>query len=335
MTAPEALWLIPGVLLLLTVTIDALWTTLWVDGGAGPVASRLTTWAWRGVLAAVGRHHHRSLSLFGPTIVATVVVTWVLLLWAGWVFVFAADTGALLSTRDHATPAGWGGRIFFVAYSMFTMGNGDFAPQGTLWQVIASLATGSGFFLASLVISYLLSVLGAVVSKRAFASGVTGLGLSPAAFLASGWGGRDFRSLDLPLSALTTQLANLSEQYLSYPVLQYYHAARPEKSPAIGIVVLDEALTMLRYGIPETIRPNPAVLRSARASVASFLETLGPAFITAAERVPQAPDLEALRERGVPTVSSGEFSEAVERLSERRRKLLGMLRNDGWTWPEG
>lgn len=335
MSALHLLWLLVGVLLLLTVVIDALWTTLWVDGGAGPVASRLTTWTWRGVLSAVGRRRHRTLSLFGPASVAAVVVTWVLLLWTGWVFVFAADPGALLSTRDYATPAGWGGRIFFVAYSMFTMGNGDYAPQGTLWQLVASVATGSGFFVASLVISYILSIVGAVGRKRALASEITGLGLTPAAFLESGWDGSDFRTLDLPLSGLSSQLANLSEQYLAYPVLQYYHAARAEKSPAVGIVILDEALTILRYGVPEPLRPNAAVLRSARAGVGSVLETLDSAFIRAADEVPPAPDLGRLRAAGVPLAEGPEFAAALEQLSERRRRLLGMLRTDGWNWPEG
>lgn len=334
MSAAETLWLALGIVLLLVVVVDSLWTTLWVDGGAGPLASRLTTWSWRAVLRMAGRRHHRLLSLFGPAILMAVVVVWVVLLWAGWTFVFAADQGALLSTRDYATPADWAGRVFFVASSMFTMGNGDFTPQGAVWQVVSSVATGSGFFLASLIISYILSVLGAVGRKRAFASQVTGLGLTPEALVTGAWNGADFRSLDLPLDALSGQLALLSEQYLSYPVLQYYHAARPEKSPAMAIVVLDEALTLLRYGVAEGARPSRAVLRSARAGVASFIETLGSAFIRPADELPQPPRLAALAAAGVPVASESEFAEALQELAGRRRRLLGMLRTNGWTWPE-
>ena len=39
-------YLVPGISLLLVAVVDALWTTLWVDGGAGPVSSRLTTRAY-------------------------------------------------------------------------------------------------------------------------------------------------------------------------------------------------------------------------------------------------------------------------------------------------
>ena len=87
----ETIWIVLGVGLLLLVFTDALWTTLWVDGGGGPLTSRTTTWAWKAVLAVIGRKHHHRLSLFGPSIVVMVVVTWVLLLWAGWVLIYASD----------------------------------------------------------------------------------------------------------------------------------------------------------------------------------------------------------------------------------------------------
>ncbi len=56
-----------------------------------------------------------------------------LLIWAGWTFVFASSEQALMDTIERGTYADWTGRIFFVAYAMFTMGNGDSAPQGDVW----------------------------------------------------------------------------------------------------------------------------------------------------------------------------------------------------------
>lgn len=314
--------------------MDALWTTLWVDGGGGPLASRMTTWAWRAVLAVAGRHHHRRLSLFGPTIIVAVVVTWVLMLWGGWVLVFSSEPASLMRTVDPTVPANLAGRIWFVAYCISTMGNGDHVPHGDGWQLTASLTTLSGFFLASLVISYLLSVLGAVVAKRAFAGQVSGMGMTAEEFLRNAWDGESFRTLDLPLNSISGQLAVLTEQYLSYPVLQYYHGARPAKSPAVGLIVLDEALTLLRYGVPREVRPNAAVLHSARAGVASYLQTLQSAFIDAAEDTPPPPELDRLRAAGIPTVDDAEFAAALRELEDRRRKLLGLLRNDGWNWSD-
>lgn len=332
--ALETVWLVLGIVLLLVVFVDALWTTLWVDGGGGFLTARLTTWAWRGVMAVVGRRHHRALSLFGPTVLVSVVVLWGLLLWGGWVLVFSGEPASLLENSPEKTPADWTGRIWFVAFSISTMGNGDYKPDGGAWQIVASLTTLSGFFLATMAISYLLSVLGAVVAKRAFAGQIAGLGHTPTGFLENTWDGESFRALDLPLNSLSGMLGALTEQYLSYPILQYYHGARAAKSPAIGIVVLDEALTLLQYGVPEQNRPTVAVLHSARAGVAGYLETLQSAFINPADEVPPAPDLGRLRAAGIPTVGDAEFEAALEALKERRKKLHGLLLADGWQWPE-
>lgn len=96
--------------------------------------------------------------------------------------VYASHPEGLLHAREPGGPADWTGRIWFVAYAMSTMGNGDHTPNGDVWQIVASLTTLSGFFLAPLVISYLLSVLGAVVAKRAFAGQVSGMGQTPPSF---------------------------------------------------------------------------------------------------------------------------------------------------------
>jgi hypothetical protein len=320
-----------GIALVLIAFLDALWTTLWVDGNAGPVSSRLTTWCWRALLAAIGRRRHAALSLFGPFILMLVVVMWMVLLWAGWTLIYGAGEHSLLraSTQE---PADWSARFYFVGYMMFTAGNGDFSPNGDGWQIAGAITNATGMLLATLAITYLLSVVSAVVQKRAFASQVTGLGNTAAEIVEGGWDGRNLRSLDLPISGLSSELAQLTERYLAYPVLQYYHAAKPQKSPVVAAALLDDALSLICFGVSAENRPSPAVIQAARASVRSFLDTLPSAFIDPAPNTPKAPDLSALRKAGIPTVSDEEFSRALEGISHRRRMLLGLVRNDGWDW---
>lgn len=326
---------VAGMLLLLVTVADALWTALWVDRAAGPVTSRVSTWIWHGALGAIGRRH-RWLSAFGPLILVGTVVGWVVALWAGWVLLFGADPQSLIDTRaGEGGGAGWTGRIWFVAYAMFTMGNGDFVPQTGWWQIASSLVNGSGMFLVTLAITYLLSVISAVTAKRAFASTVHGLGRTGPDLVLAGWNGEDLHGLDRQLTGLSGQLAQLTEKYLSYPVLQYYHAERAEKSPALAIGVLDDALTLLSHGVAEHARPDPAAMKAARTSIASFLETLDAAFIPSAPSPPPPPRLDRLRDAGVPTVEDAQFAAAVDGLSDRRRALLGLVNNDGWAWWKG
>ena len=109
-----------GVLLLAVVVLDMLWTTLWADGGAGPVASRLSNVLWRGIRRA-GTSRSTVVSLAGPIVLTATLVTWVVLLWAGWTFVFAGAESSLRATADGVSVT-WPGRIYFVGYAMFTMG---------------------------------------------------------------------------------------------------------------------------------------------------------------------------------------------------------------------
>ena len=202
---------------------------------------------------------------------------------------------------------------------MFTDGNGDFTPSGDVWQIASSFTTASGMLFATLGVSYILSVLGAVADKRSFANSVTGLRMRSEEFLQSGWDGDDFHNFDLLLDTLSSELNQLAEQHKSYPIFHYYHSEGDEEASAIAVVILFEALTLLQFGVPDEEGPNSALVASARSSTQDYLETLNTAFIEPAEQVPPAPDLDRLHRAGIPTVSDKEFA----RLSTKGRSPDG------------
>jgi len=69
----------------------------------------------------------------------------------------------------------------------------------------------------------------------------------------------------------------------------------------MAVVVLDESMTVLRFGVPDEDQPDAVLVENARSASQNYLETLNNAFIDPAERVPPPPDLDRLREEGVPT----------------------------------
>ena len=325
------LYSVVGLVVLIAAIVDLLWTTLWVDGGAGPLSSRLSKWVW-GLLRTVSRRHSRGLSLAGPIILVLTLGMWIGLLWAGWTFIFAGGEVTLIDTRNGG-PASWTGRLYYVAYTMFTDGNGDFTPNGSLWQIASSFTTASGMLFATLGVSYILSVLGAVADKRSFANSVTGLGMRSEEFLQSGWDGDDFHDFDLVLNTLSADLNHLGEQHKSYPILHYYHSEGAEEASPMAVAILSEALTILHYGVPDEKGPNGAIVETAQSSTKDYLETLDNAFIEPAEQAPPAPDLDRLRETDVPTISDEEFADALDTMDESRRKLLAAVEADAWYWP--
>ncbi|MDG5778695.1 potassium channel family protein [Haloarculaceae archaeon H-GB2-1] len=328
----KVLYLGLGIVLLVGGIVDILWTTLWVDGSAGPLSSRMTTGVWRGI-RRVSSRQSRLLSLSGPLLLVLSLLLWVGLVWLGWTLVFAAETDAIVNTRTNA-PVGWAQRFYYVGYTMFTMGNGDFYPPTAGWQIATAVTTASGMLFVTLSVSYVLSVLEAVSVKRSFASGVTGLGGWSEVLVRSSWDAdaESFRGLETALDRLTSQLDTLGEQHDSYPILHYYHSERGQQSSAVAVAILDEALTIFHEGIPDDQGPNEAILKSARASTTTYLQTLDSAFIEAADEPPPPPDLDRIRDADIPTVSDDEFAEAIEELDERRRKVRGLVENDAWEW---
>ncbi|UPW00052.1 potassium channel family protein [Halorussus gelatinilyticus] len=327
----QLFYLVVGVTLAVAGAVDLLWTTLWIDGGAGPLTTPLMVWTWRG-LQSLRRGQSRLLSLSGPLILAMTLTMWVVLLWAGWTFIFASGTNALNYTRG-AEPVSWIGRIYFVAYTMFTMGNGDFSPTSGVWQIVTALANGSGMILITLSVTYLINVLQAVVNARSFASSVQGIAECSEAFVRTGWDGENFDEHAIPLDTFASKLSTVAAQHKAFPILHYYRSSRRQQATPMAVGVFDDALTMLRFGVDPEHRPNEPLLETGRSSVQSYLQSVYSLPIRPSDRPPSAPNLDVVREEGVPTVSDEEFDGRLADLSDRRRRVLGIVESQAWQWP--
>lgn len=322
-------YLILGIALVLLGIIDALWTTLWVDGSSGPLSSTLTTGIWWVTRNTFGQKNHRLMSLNGPLTLIGIVVTWVVILAAGWTLVLGGTPDSLEHTH-HAGLITWTDRIFFVFYAMFTMGNGDFVPRQGIWQLVAAMMTATGMITVTLAISYILSVLSAVVHRRSFASQISALGASGEQIVENAWTGEDFGKLDSVLRDLSSQLATLTEQNMAYPILYYYHSENPSRASAIAIAHLHEALLILSYAVAPEHRPDQISLRLARETVGSHLDALHTAFIEPAEQTPARPNLERLRELNIALVRDDEFDDALRQERSRRKKLQALIVKARW-----
>ena len=323
------LTLLIGTTVVLTVLLDVVWTSLWVGGGAGPVTRGVANLAW-GAMSWIGRQRHRIMVLAGPSILTLTVLTWLLLLWAGWFLIFSSEPSAVLTSSTDVM-ADTSDRIYFAGYTIFTLGNGDFAPNGNGWQVATVLASASGLFTATLAFTYLISVVSAAVSGRAFAAEVAGLGSTAAEVVSSGWDGRSYGGLSLSLQSLSSQLGKLSQQYLAYPVLQYFHAGEAAESPIVALAQLDQILLVSAHGVADEHRAPTVLHNSVRSAIENALEALPDKFVQEAEEPLPLPKLSPLRDAGRPTVGDGDFAGQADSQEGRRKQLLGLLRAHGWS----
>lgn len=330
---PDLVLIALGGLLVLAVFVEAFMTTLAVSAGAGPLTSRVFATCWRGLLRMKGLPGGSWLLTGGGAVLLVLtVLVWVLWLWFGWTLVFAGS-GAVEDGRTSA-PAGTLDTVYFTGMTLFTLGTGDVVAGTPGWRVVMAVAGFSGLFLVTLTITYLISVVSAVVMRRSLAIQVRSLGDSSTAIVVRGWAhGRFTTMFEQQLVGLTQSIATSAEQHLAYPVLHYFHAGTPDLAAARAVADLDEALLLLGDGVAEGHRPDPSVLGPLRFTVERYLATASDTSWSPHVAAPPAPGLRALEDAEIPLAPVQAFAAAVARDVDRRTTQHRLVVGAGWTWP--
>lgn len=152
-----------GWLLVALTGLDVFRTVVWSSQGAGPVTSVVTALIGRASEVAAGSRLLRSLagpvrSLAGPVALFTVVAVWAGLLLVGFTLALQVDSESIRATTTGAA-ADWSERIYYVGYTLFTLGNGDFAPNSSFTQAVTVMTNLTGMFLITLSVTYFLPVI--------------------------------------------------------------------------------------------------------------------------------------------------------------------------------
>jgi hypothetical protein len=318
-------------LLILGVLVDVLWTTVAVGGGAGPLTGRWTNALWRAALRVRRGEAHRFLQVTGVCLTIGTVGTWIALLWVGWTIAFMADPRAVLDATTGQPADSWS-RVFYAGSTIFTLGDSQHRAGTALWQLATAVGAGTGLFLMTLTITYLVEVTSAITYTRQLAGYVYGLGDTAGDIIVRAWNGADLADLCSHLQELTPAMSAVAQRLLAYPVVHYSHSVEQRTAVAPAIATIDELLTLLHHGVAPSARLPLLVTEPLRRTISELLATLEAAFIHAAAQPPPLPCLQQLRDAGVPTVDDETFQAALEHLSQRRQLLLGLVQADGWPW---
>jgi hypothetical protein len=318
-----------GVGLVLLALVDVAWTTIAAGSGAGPLTGRVTDGLWRAALAVHRRRpSHRWLAVSGVAIVLAVLAVWIAMILAGWSLVFGVAPGAV---REASTgvPADLVDRLYFVGYTVFTLGIGDYVPGDGTWQLATVAATGTGLVIVTLSITYLVPLASAVGGRRGLAAYISSLGTSPSAILRTGWDGSGFDGLEQHFVELTTKLTALRQQHLTYPIVHFFHTGNVVNSAPPNVANLAKVLHVLACGVAPSVRMRASILRPLQCALDAFLDTLGESRLPPAEPLAPLP-LAELHGLGVPTVAEFEYAEATETTGWHPTLLAGLLVDDGW-----
>lgn len=289
------------------------------------MTQRLADLLWRFALRLGSRRGPPSGT--GPAITLAAVTVWVVLLLGGWFLIFSASPGAVVDSQDR--PADSWARLYFTAFTISTLGIGDYRPSGAVYQVLTGIAAITAFGLATLVITYVASLNSAVASRRRFARQVLGLGSSPGNILHANWNGQDFGLLENELQSLTGSVHELVEEQLTYPLLHYFSTRQRSAAFWPAIATLNEVVLLLDNYVCHECRPAPLALHPLQRAIDGYLEVLPHAPVDHASSHPPQPDIGELREVGIPLVPGAEPSQGELR---RRNTIYAALERQGWKW---
>ncbi|HEX2028343.1 MAG TPA: potassium channel family protein [Nitriliruptorales bacterium] len=327
-----AWWLLAlGVALLLAVTVDALATVVSASTRSGPVAERLSHWLWRIARRVAGDDHSTPLIVAGPVILVTTTVAWISAFWAGWWLIFAADPTAVVDSRS-LQPADLVGRAYYAAYTVFTLGNGDYSPHGAPWQLVTAVAVVSGLALVTLVVTYFIPVVTAVTERRQLGALVSTFGHDASSIVTSAWDGSSFRAFERRVEDLVPSVLMTAQRHLTYPIIHYFHTTDRGSAFPPSVAALDEAVGMVSAGTDPAVRPDPVVVRSFRAAVDQLMDIVHTGYEHPEAEPPEIPELAAMRRVGIPTVSDAAFADALASDRQRRSRLRSYVTQARWSW---
>ena len=173
-----------GSSILVLTLFDLVKTTLVSSPYGGPLTARVAQ-VVRFISVRLGKRRH---SFVGPGVLLAMLLTWVLFSWLGWTLLFTAVQGSVVEAQS-GRPANLVALIYFVGYSLFTLGIGDYRPKGAFWQFATVLCAAQGFAVITLSITYIVPIVSAVTQKRQLAVLISQLGVSPETILIRAWNG--------------------------------------------------------------------------------------------------------------------------------------------------
>lgn len=123
-------FMVLGTSILLVTLFDLVKTTLVFSPYGGPLTARVAQSVWS---AFIHFSSSRRSNAVGPSVLLAMLLTWLVFSWGGWTLLFSATQGAVVDAQS-GQPASLAARIYFVGYSLFTLGIGDYRPIGAVWQ---------------------------------------------------------------------------------------------------------------------------------------------------------------------------------------------------------
>lgn len=322
-----------GLFCLIIVLIDVFKTILYINGG-GRLSSFVARKIWRFYYFLAGKDGRSPiLNLTGGTILIGLVLMWILMIWLGYSLIYLSDPHSVVNSNTGAQ-AGVIGKIYYVGYTLTSLGNGDLKSGSDVWRIVSNIMGMNSMVFISLGISYLLPVLQAVIDKRTLAVYINRLGESPQEIIEKGYNGKDFSPLYDRFQQLEEMILKHAERHLAYPILHYFHSNKTSHAVRLNLARLEEALNIQEiYKLDDSEKAyHWKILRGAMDNLS---ERLSESYAVEEDKPPEFNYWENLSDKLRSKVPEERHPiEIGEVINHRRSRILKFIKNDGWTWQD-
>lgn len=170
---------------------------------------------------------HGLLGLAGPLVIATTMLLWYALLVLSGVLLFSATGGSVLRSAS-GDPAGGAEVPSFVTTTLSSVGYGDLVPAGPGWTVVATTLALLATMVLTLSLSYVISVVGAALSRCTTAASLQALGGTPAQLVTHTLLDEERGTMTGQLVTCAGSVQQVAAQQRTYPVLAFFRAGLVE-----------------------------------------------------------------------------------------------------------
>jgi ion channel len=273
-----------GCLVLLVTLLDLL-TTAFHPTAQSTLTARFNRTVWfvfkqsSRLLPARGRHFVLSWTM--PVVVAGLVVFWLLALLFGFGLIYLPYITTSESFSSTVGRLNWGDAFYFSGLCLTSIGFGEILPRDDLLRAAVIAEGMAGLLVVGVAITYALAVFPVLPVLRVLASTLNEEtdGQANAVPMVHRYLAADSaEALTARCRELATELRLLSEAHDTHPVLFYVHPKRAEQSFLRVLIVTQQLVLLLRYGVRRsdfaTLVRDPRVV-GLEASLIAVLRQLG------------------------------------------------------------
>ena len=286
-----ALATLVGTVLIVTALRD-IFQQLFRPSGGGSLSRSLMRTIWR-AFHHVAARKLISLELAGPSILTSIIFSWVLLLATGWALIlwprlpedFLLATGLVPSNQSGFVDA-----LYLSLVTLTTLGYGDITPTTSWLRVLLPIEGLVGFGLLTAAISWVLSIYPVLSRRRSLAREIH---LTREAEQQTGnlIERTSAEAAERTLKDLASQLAAIRGELIQFPVTYYFHNNEPGSSLPTAMPYVDRLATRASgTECPPEVRLRAAMLR---ATLDDFTAMVGSRYLHASSTTSTAEVLEA------------------------------------------